>query len=118
MFGLGAAMENLWLTTAELGMPVFDHAGVEQRHFCVPADWFDGAHSFGDRNDLYVQHALALSIEAARRALVVPVSQLAHVPGRRLVEGELRVDEPVRRRCRCCRRRGRSRQARSPAARR
>jgi len=70
VFGLGAAMENLWLTTAELGMPVFDHAGVEQRHFCVPADWFDGAHSFGDRNDLYVQHALALSIEAARRALV------------------------------------------------
>jgi alkylresorcinol/alkylpyrone synthase len=50
-------------------LPVFDHAGVEQRHFCVPADWFDEPHSFGDRNDLYVQHALALSIEAAQRAL-------------------------------------------------
>ena len=50
-------------------LPVFDHAGVEQRHFCVPTDWFDEAHSFGDRNDLYVRHALALSIVAARRAL-------------------------------------------------
>ena len=50
-------------------LPVFDHAGVEQRHFCVPADWFDEAHSFGDRNDLYVRHALVLSIVAARRAL-------------------------------------------------
>ena len=50
-------------------LPVFDHAGVEQRHFCVPADWFDEAHSFGDRNDLYVRHALPLSIVAARRAL-------------------------------------------------
>ena len=50
-------------------LPVFGHAGVEQRHFCVPADWFDQPHTFGDRNDLYVRHALALSIEAARRAL-------------------------------------------------
>jgi len=50
-------------------LPVFGHAGVEQRHFCVPADWFDGPHTFGDRNDLYISHALALSIDAARRAL-------------------------------------------------
>ncbi len=50
-------------------LPVFDHAGVEQRHFCVPPDWFDEPHSFGERNDLYVRHALTLSIDAARRAL-------------------------------------------------
>ncbi len=50
-------------------LPVFDHAGVDQRHFCVPADWFDEPHTFGERNDLYVEHALALSIDAARRAL-------------------------------------------------
>ncbi len=52
-------------------LPVFDHAGVEQRHFCVPADWFDEPHSFSERNDLYVHHALALSIDASRRALAV-----------------------------------------------
>ena len=50
-------------------LPVFDHAGVEQRHFCVAPDWFDEPHSFGERNDLYVRHALSLSIDAARRAL-------------------------------------------------
>ena len=50
-------------------LPVFDHAGVERRHFCVPASWFDEPHSFGERNDLYLEHALSLSITAARRAL-------------------------------------------------
>lgn len=50
-------------------LPVFDHAGVEQRHFCVPAEWFEQPHSFGERNDLYVRHALSLSIESAQRAL-------------------------------------------------
>jgi alkylresorcinol/alkylpyrone synthase len=50
-------------------LPVFDHAGVERRHFCVPAEWFGEVHGFGERNDLYVRHALSLSITAARRAL-------------------------------------------------
>lgn len=50
-------------------LPVFDHSGVEQRHFCVPAEWFEAPHTFGERNDLYVHHALLLSIEAATAAL-------------------------------------------------
>ena len=50
-------------------LPVFDHAGVEQRHFCVPAAWFSESHGLRDRNDLYLQHATSLSISAARRAL-------------------------------------------------
>ena len=50
-------------------LPVFDHAGVERRHFCVPASWFGESHGPGDRNDLYVHHAMALSTTAARRAL-------------------------------------------------
>jgi alkylresorcinol/alkylpyrone synthase len=50
-------------------LPVFDHAGVERRHFCVPAEWFGESHSFGERNDLYVRHALSLSTTAAQRAL-------------------------------------------------
>ncbi len=51
-------------------LPVFDHAGVERRHFCVPASWFDESHGFGERNDLYLRHAMALSTTAAERALV------------------------------------------------
>jgi alkylresorcinol/alkylpyrone synthase len=35
----------------------------------VPAAWFDEAHGFGERNDLYVRHATSLSITAAQRAL-------------------------------------------------
>ncbi len=50
-------------------LPVFDHAGVDQRHFCVPAEWFEDPHPFGERNDLYVHHAMALSIAAAQAAL-------------------------------------------------
>lgn len=50
-------------------LPVFDHSGVEQRHLCVSADWFDQPHGFGERNDLYLHHAMTLSIDASRRAL-------------------------------------------------
>lgn len=50
-------------------LPVFDHAGVDQRHFCVPAEWFEAPHAFGERNDLYVHHAMPLSIAAAEAAL-------------------------------------------------
>jgi alkylresorcinol/alkylpyrone synthase len=50
-------------------LPVFDHSGVERRRFCVPAEWFEVPHSFRERNDLYVHHALTLSIEAAQAAL-------------------------------------------------
>jgi len=60
-------------------LPVFDHAGVEQRNFCVRADWFDESHSFGERNDLYVEHALALSLAAARSALADAAVEAADV---------------------------------------
>ena len=49
--------------------PVFDNVHVENRHFCVPLEWFDHDHTFPEKNDLYVEHALALSAKAARRAL-------------------------------------------------
>ena len=52
-------------------LPVFDHAGVDQRHFCVPPEWFDEPHDFRERNDLYVRHALSLSIDAAQEALAL-----------------------------------------------
>src|SRR4028119_470324 len=50
-------------------LPIFDHSGVENRNFCVPAEWFYGDHSFSEKNDLYVESALDLSEKAARRAL-------------------------------------------------
>jgi alkylresorcinol/alkylpyrone synthase len=50
-------------------LPVFDHAGVERRHFCVPVEWFARPHTIGERHRCYVEAAMALSVEAARRAL-------------------------------------------------
>ncbi|MGI8649011.1 MAG: type III polyketide synthase [Rubrobacter sp.] len=50
-------------------MPLFDNVHVEGRNFCVPLEWFDEAHTFPERNDLYVRNALELSEKAARRAM-------------------------------------------------
>jgi len=50
-------------------LPVFDHGGIETRRLCMPLDWYAADHSFGERNGLYLEHALALSAEAASRAL-------------------------------------------------
>jgi alkylresorcinol/alkylpyrone synthase len=50
-------------------LPVFDHSGVEHRNFCVPPEWFYEAHTFAEKNALYVENALDLSAKAGRRAL-------------------------------------------------
>ena len=55
--------------TFERLIPIFDNVHVENRHFCVPVEWFEEDHSFPEKNALYVEHALDLSEKAARRAL-------------------------------------------------
>jgi alkylresorcinol/alkylpyrone synthase len=50
-------------------IPIFDNVHVENRFFCVPLEWFAEDHTFPEKNDLYLEHALALSEKAARRAL-------------------------------------------------
>lgn len=54
---------------AERFLPVFDNAGIETRYSCVPLDWYEGDHSWSDRNPLYLSHATALLREAATHAL-------------------------------------------------
>jgi alkylresorcinol/alkylpyrone synthase len=48
---------------------VFDHTGIDSRHLCVPFEWAKAEHTFAQKNDLYVEHAVDLSAKAARRAL-------------------------------------------------
>ncbi len=48
---------------------VFDHAGVASRHVCMPLEWFGADHTFGEKNALYVEHAVQLGAEVAARAL-------------------------------------------------
>jgi alkylresorcinol/alkylpyrone synthase len=50
-------------------LPIFDNVHVDNRHFCVPVEWFEEDHTFPEKNALYVEHALELSEKAARRAL-------------------------------------------------
>jgi alkylresorcinol/alkylpyrone synthase len=50
-------------------VPIYRNAEIEQRHSCVPIDWYSQPHSFGDRNALFLTHATALLTEAAEKAL-------------------------------------------------
>ena len=49
--------------------PVFDNAGIDKRHIVRPIDWYHGDHGWKARNDVYLEAAEALYIEAARKAL-------------------------------------------------
>jgi alkylresorcinol/alkylpyrone synthase len=48
---------------------IYDNSEIERRHFCMPLDWFASARSFGEKNDLYIENAIALSAEAIDRCL-------------------------------------------------
>lgn len=41
-------------------LPVFENTGIEQRYSCVPIDWYTEPHGWKDRNELYIEHSLAL----------------------------------------------------------
>ena len=49
--------------------PVYRNARIDRRHACVPLDWFLEAHSFPERNALFLEHATALLTAAAASAL-------------------------------------------------
>jgi alkylresorcinol/alkylpyrone synthase len=50
-------------------MPVFENAGINVRHSCVPFEWYAQAHGWRERNALYLEHATNLLRDAAARAL-------------------------------------------------
>ena len=50
-------------------LPVFSNAGIERRYSCVPLDWYNQDHSWSDRNQLYIDNARELLVEAGRAAL-------------------------------------------------
>jgi len=49
--------------------PIYCNALIEQRHACVPLDWFLEDHGFRERNALFLRHATDLLAEAATNAL-------------------------------------------------
>jgi alkylresorcinol/alkylpyrone synthase len=60
----GERVENL-----DRLLRVFDHLHIEQRHFVREPDWYGKEHGLGAANDIFIEAALALSVEAAREAL-------------------------------------------------
>lgn len=50
-------------------LAVFANSQIRKRHFCMPLDWFQEEHGFAEKNRLYVEHAVSLGAEAARRCL-------------------------------------------------
>lgn len=49
--------------------PIYRNAEIEQRHSCVPIEWYSQPHSFGERNDLFLSNATDLLTDAGRKAL-------------------------------------------------
>lgn len=51
-------------------LAIFEHAQIEERHLCVPLEWFATDHTFAEKNALYVEHAVRLATEATSTALL------------------------------------------------
>ncbi|HEX4182236.1 MAG TPA: 3-oxoacyl-[acyl-carrier-protein] synthase III C-terminal domain-containing protein [Caulobacteraceae bacterium] len=49
--------------------PIYRNAEIETRHACMTPEWYVGEHGFGERNDLFLEHAVELLTRAARSAL-------------------------------------------------
>lgn len=50
-------------------LPVFQNGGIENRQLCMPLEWYSTAHDFKTANDLYIEHAAALSKQAIENCL-------------------------------------------------
>lgn len=48
---------------------VYDNAGIDTRHSCVPLEWYRTPHGWKERMALYERHALDLLEQAAEKAL-------------------------------------------------
>ena len=57
------------IANPERMLPVFDNAGIETRHSCVPLAWYLEPHGWADRNRVYLENAVALCEKVARDCL-------------------------------------------------
>ena len=50
-------------------LPVFVNTGIQRRYSCVPIEWYDRAHSWPERNRIYLASALELLEQTTNRVL-------------------------------------------------
>lgn len=62
-------------------LKVFDHLHIERRHFVREPGWYGRDHGFGAANDLFIETATALSIEAAGKALIDSAASVGEFGG-------------------------------------
>jgi len=58
-------------------LPVFDHAGIRSRYFCVPPEWHTEPHSFREANELYIEWSTKLGAQVIDNCL----RQVGRLPG-------------------------------------
>ena len=61
LFGRSSDLDRL--------LPVFLNTGIHRRYSCVPLEWYDQAHGWPERNQLYLASALDLLEAASERVL-------------------------------------------------
>ncbi|MFO1059357.1 MAG: 3-oxoacyl-[acyl-carrier-protein] synthase III C-terminal domain-containing protein [Dongiaceae bacterium] len=62
-------------------LPVFGNSGIENRHCCVPGEWFLEPHGWVERSRLFVDNAVDLLADAARRCVDAAGLRLSDVDG-------------------------------------
>ena len=62
LFGVNSSAYE-WLA------PIYTNADIDNRHSCVPFEWYLQPHSFGERNGLFLENATKLLTEATQAAL-------------------------------------------------
>lgn len=50
-------------------LSVFANGEIEMRHFCVPPEWYREEHTFEERNERYIELAVAYSVEVIQKCL-------------------------------------------------
>ena len=63
-------------------LAVFEHTSVGTRNICMPLEWYETEHTFGEKNDLYLTHAYDLAKRVATAALehaLITPTQVDHV---------------------------------------
>jgi alkylresorcinol/alkylpyrone synthase len=60
---------------------VYANAGIETRYSCVPLAWYGAPHTFKERNDLFVAHAVDLLAQATERCLTAAGRDAGEIGG-------------------------------------
>jgi len=50
-------------------LPVYENAGIQKRHSCVPIEWYMIDHDWSTRNRIYIENAVDLLEQTANRCL-------------------------------------------------